>query len=78
LGRMFKANPREECVLNMNYKGRQMSILLHVDDLMISCEYQSGIDYVITCLNKKYSKANVYDTLTLDYSGMLFNFTSIH
>ena len=34
----------------------------------------SGIDYVITCLNKEYSRANVYDTLTLDYLDMLFNF----
>ena len=44
-----------------------MIILLHVDDLMISCEYQSGIDYVITSLNKEYSRANVYDTFTPDF-----------
>ena len=47
----FIANPRDECVFNMHYEGRQLTILLHVDDLMISCEYQSGIDYVITFLN---------------------------
>ena len=39
----FKANMRDECVFNMDYNGRQMSILLHVDDLMISCEYRSCI-----------------------------------
>ena len=70
----FKANPRDECVFNMPYEGQQL-ILLHVDDLMILCEYQSGIDYVITSLNKEYSRANVYDKLTLDYLGMLFNFS---
>ena len=48
----FRANPRDECVFNMHYEGRQLTILLHVDDLMISCEYQSAIDYAITCLNK--------------------------
>ena len=40
-----------------------------------SCEYQLGIDYVITCFNLEYSKANVYGTLTMDYLGMLFNFS---
>ena len=61
----------------MPYEGRQLTILLHIDDLMISCEYQSGIDYVITCLNEEYSPANVYDTLTLDYIGMLKRMLSV-
>ena len=43
----FRANP----IINMDYKGCQMRILIHFDDLMISCEYQSGIDYVKTSLN---------------------------
>ena len=30
---------------------------------------------MITCLNKEYSKTNVYDTLTLKYLGVLFNFS---
>ena len=68
----FRANPRDKCGFNMLYESWQMEILLHVDDLMISCEYQSGEDYVITCLNKEYSRANVYDTLTLE---MLLNFS---
>ena len=67
----FRANPRDEYVFNIDYKGRQMTILLHVDDLMISCENQSGIDYVITSLNMEYSRANVYDTLTLDYRHVI-------
>ena len=31
----FRAKPRDECVFNMDYKGCRMTILLHVDDLMI-------------------------------------------
>ena len=31
--------------------------------------------YRTTCLNKEYSKANVYERLTLDNLGMLFNFS---
>jgi hypothetical protein len=70
----FKANAHDQCVFNMMYKDEQISILVHVDDLMITCKDQEGIDYIVTCLNKEYSKANVYDSGNIDYLGMMFNF----
>ena len=37
LSRGFKANTFDPCVFNKDFKGDQLTILLYVDDLMISC-----------------------------------------
>ena len=61
LSREFKANTFDPCVFNKDFHGDQLTILLYVDDLMISCVNRQGIDYVIDFLNSDYSKANVYE-----------------
>jgi hypothetical protein len=71
----FVANAHDQCVFNMMFHKDQITILLHVDDLMIACKDQNGINYVVSSLNAEYSKANVYDTLCIDYLGMLFDFS---
>jgi hypothetical protein len=57
------------------YKSKQLTILLHVDDLMIACEDRSGVDYVIDGLNSNYTKANVCEGNVLDYLGMIFDYS---
>ena len=42
----FKANTFDPCVFNKDFKGDQLTILLYVDDLMISCVNRQGIDYI--------------------------------
>ena len=74
LSRGFKANTFDPCVFNKDFKGDQLTILLYVDDLMISCANRQGIDYVIEFLNIDCSKANLYEGPTIDYLGMLFDF----
>jgi hypothetical protein len=39
----FKPNPCNPCVLNMTYRGDQVTVTLHVDDLKISCVNRSGV-----------------------------------
>ena len=75
LSRGFKANAFDPCVFNKDFMGDQLTILLHVDDLMIACKNKKGIDYVIQALNSDYSKANVYEGSSIDYLGMIFNFS---
>jgi len=54
----------------MIFGDNQVTILIHVHDLIITCKDQSGIYYVITCLNNEYTKENMYDGETLKYLGM--------
>ena len=70
----FKPNAHDPCIFNREYDGDQLTILIHVDDLMIACKNRKGIDYVIHGLNSDYSRANVYEGPSVDYLGMIFNF----
>ena len=47
MSRGFKANTFDPCVFNKYFHGDQLTILLYVDDLMISCVNRQGIDYEI-------------------------------
>ena len=69
------SNTFDPCVFNKDFMGDQLTILLYVDDLMISCKNRKGIDYVIDFLNTDYSKANVYEDPVIDYLGMQFDFS---
>ena len=67
----FKSNSHDPCILNREYYGDQLTILIHVDDLMIACKNKKGIDYIIHGLNSDYSRANVYESPCVDYLGMI-------
>ena len=71
----FKSNAHDPCIFNREYDGDQLTILIHVGDLMIACKNRKGIDYVIHGLNSDYSRANVYEGPSVDYLGMIFNFS---
>jgi hypothetical protein len=70
----FKSNAHDPCIFNREYDGDQLTILIHVDDLMIACKNRKGIDYVIHGLNIDCSRANAYEGPSVDYQGMIFNF----
>ena len=74
----FKLNPYDDCVANKTIRGRQCTVLWHVDDLKISHVSQAVIDEVLEAINKRFGKetpititrGRVHDYLgmTLDYS----------
>jgi hypothetical protein len=71
----FKANGYDQCVFNKIMYGKQCTITIHVDDLLICCEDQRGIDDVLRELTRVYSKVNAITDLNLDYLGMEFEFS---
>ena len=50
----FRANAHDQCIFNKMARKNQITILIHVDDLMIVCSAQSCIDDVISGLNTEY------------------------
>jgi hypothetical protein len=74
----FTLNPYDECVANKMIKGKQCTILWHVDDLKLSHVSEAVLDVIIANLNERYgqvtpltvSKGTEHDYLgmTLDYS----------
>ena len=71
----FEANPAEPCVFNKhNAAGVQISLTLHVDDLMTTCTSEAEIDLFFSYLRTQFPVITVHKGKTLSYLGMLFDF----
>lgn len=55
--------------------GVQCTVLIHVDDLKISCKDSRGVEDVITHLTNVYGKMNVCRDKIIDYLGMDFDYS---
>lgn len=72
----FKINPYDICVFNKTIHGKQCTVIIHVDDLKISCGDRRGVDAVINELQRIYKKVNICEGPIVDYLGMEFNYTN--
>jgi hypothetical protein len=71
----FKANPYDMCVFNKDGRdGKQVTVVMHVDDLFITCETASTLDEVHRLLKKSYPETRMSTGDVLDYVGMTFDF----
>ena len=74
----FVENPYDQCVFNkIGSSGKQISIVLHVDDLMVTSESQTDLDDFGLYLKSVYPETRTNSGDTLDYVGMTFDFTTI-
>ena len=73
----FKMNPYDLCVWNMMVNGKQLTIIFHIDDLMMSHKNPNIVTLYIRKLEKEYAKR---DPLTVmrdkvhEYLGMTIDF----
>ena len=71
----FVKNPYDDCVFNrMRPDGSQETIVIHVDDMMITAASEEAIDKIIAEIGTKYEKLTVKRGRKLDYLGMTFDF----
>jgi hypothetical protein len=61
----------------MGSSGKQISIAIHVDDLMVTSESQTDLDNFGLYLKSVYPETRTNSGETLDYVGMTFDFTTI-
>jgi predicted lactoylglutathione lyase len=74
----FIENPYDRCLFNkIGSSGKQISIVLHVDDLMVTSESQKDLDNFGLYLKSVYPETRTNSGETLDYVGMTFDFTTI-
>ncbi len=75
----FKLNPYDPCVANKMVKGKQLTIVWHVDDVKISSVDKQAVEDFIDWLNKKYSdekgKVTVSRGKRHDYLGMVLDYS---
>ena len=72
----FVKNPCDSCVFNMISKGVQCTIVLHVDDLFVTCVDESVIDEVLRSLKERYSETNESRGNKHNYLGMVFDLSN--
>ncbi len=71
----FKANPVKPCVFNkLSTDGVQISLTLHVDDLLTTCKSEAEIDLFFTYLRTQFPVITVHEGTMLSYLGMMFDF----
>jgi hypothetical protein len=70
----FEKNPYDSCVFNKMMYGKQCTVVIHVDDLKISCADPRGVVDTLDELRRVYKEINVFDGAIIDYLGMDFNY----
>lgn len=72
----FVTNPCDTCVLNKMIDDKvQITVMLHVDDILITCKEVQHIDALIDQLQHKYQEINIQHGPIINYLGMVLNFT---
>jgi hypothetical protein len=75
----FKKNVHDMCVFNRLEKdsNKQTTLVLHVDDMMITADKEETIDKFIVELqsSKRFTNLSIQRGKTLDYLGMTFDFS---
>ena len=71
----FTQNPYDQCTYNRMYRGKQHTIVLHVDDMFCTCEDPRANKQIIKALEAKYDKIGVQEGLVHSYLGMTFDFS---
>jgi hypothetical protein len=72
------ANPYDQCVFNKfdEVTGTQMTVVLHVDDLMVTSVSKNQLDDFHAYLNSVYPETSSKHGSIVSYLGMSFDFTT--
>ena len=72
----FTKNKQDMCVFNrLEHDGTQTTIVVHVDDMMITASTEDVIDKLTNELNEVYPGLSTQRGQKLEYIGMVFDFT---
>ena len=71
----YVQNPYDSCVFNKtNEVGVQSTVVLHVDDMLVTCVDDGIINELEACLRVAYPEITVRDGEVIGYLGMTFDF----
>jgi hypothetical protein len=72
----FVKNQHDICVFNLQKDGKQCTVCLHVDDLLITCVDESIIESVVSSIEAQYKTITLHTGKVHSYLGMTFNFST--
>ena len=71
----FTANPRDICIFNKMVRGKQFTIVVYVDDLMMTCVDKAAVLEMEKTLLKTYGQFRTSHERILSYLGCTWDFT---
>jgi hypothetical protein len=71
----FKKNRKDQCVFNKVVNGKQLSVVVYVDDLLCSCEDESALEVFAQQLIDAYKEVKVHRGALHSYLGQTFDFS---
>ena len=71
----FIENDCDPCILIRRHQGVRTTVIIYVDDVMITSRFKSHITAVILELEKRYDKLKVSTGPIHSFLGMVFDFT---
>jgi hypothetical protein len=74
-GMGFTRNPLDRCVFNKVVDGKQCTICMHVDDLLVTCELEEILESVFAQLKERYKEVKINRGPKVSYLGMTFDFS---
>jgi hypothetical protein len=73
----YNRNKYQACCYNkVFYDNIQITVAIHVDDLLVTCTSQTHIDSLVSLLTNKYGDIKVNTGLQLGYLGLVLDFSS--
>ena len=72
----FVPNDYDPCIFNKHISGRQVTIALYVDDLMVTCASEQILNGVLRQLENLFEGSTVHRGSAHSYIGMLFDFST--
>ena len=70
----FTINLYNPCVANKNIDGKQMTVMWHIDDLMVSHKNKEHIGEFASWLELIYGNIKVQREKQMDYLGMILDY----
>jgi len=71
----FVQNPYDSCCYNRTYRGKQHTVIIHVDDIFSTCADDRANKQLVKALEAKYEKIGVQEGKVHSYIGMTFDFS---
>jgi len=72
----YTRNPHDICVFNKDGEdGKQCTVTIHVDDLLITCVTQATIEELLNHLVKTYTTVEIRRGCVHEYLGVVYDFT---
>jgi histone deacetylase 1/2 len=72
----YTINEHDICVMNKEIDGQQITVVIYVDDLMITSTNKSHIDDLLSYLTEQYKSITINDGVIHSYLGMSLDFSN--